>query len=329
MATIIKRGDNFRAQIRQAGQPTMSKSFPKKKLAQEWVRDTEASLASDTYRADKTKISDILEDSERTLDLPHQKKKQYQQIKRTFGHLQLKDLTAEFLIDYAKSRSGLVKPSTIQLTFAYVRTMLKYAENKMGLKPSMSDFQRAMSVLTDGRIISSSDHRTRRVSDSEMSAIAAKQSNEGGFNLADMMRFAVLTAMRRGEQFTLTWDELDIEERTVGIWRKHPKGAKYSRVPLLKESMDIILRQPRSRDKIFSISSEHVAHTFRKCRDEAGIADLHWHDLRHEGCSRLHELGLESMTVAMFSGHRDIQMLMRYTHLRATHVVETLKGLDL
>lgn len=329
MATIIKRGESYRAQIRQAGKPALSKTFPKKALAQEWVRDTEAGLAADTFRADKTKISDILDDSARTLDLPYEKKKQYRKIDADFGHLQLKDLTAELLIDYARSRATKVKPATIQLTFSYIRTMLRYSENKMGLKPSTNEFTRAMAVLSDGRIISTSDHRDRRVSDAEMIAIAAQQSGDSRFSLAEMMRFAVLTAMRRGEQFELTWDELDIEERTVGIWRKHPKGKKYSRVPLLKEALDIIMRQPKTGGKIFPRNSEHVARTFRACRDLAGVKDLHWHDLRHEGCSRLHEMGLDSMTVAMFSGHRDIQMLARYTHLRANHIVENLKARDL
>ena len=329
MATIVKRGESYRAQIRQAGKPALSKTFPKKALAQEWVRDTEAGLAADTFRADKTKISDILDDSARTLDLPYEKKKQYRKIDADFGHLQLKDLTAELLIEYARSRATKVKPATIQLTFSYIRTMLRYSENKMGLKPSTNEFTRAMAVLSDGRIISTSDHRDRRVSDAEMIAIAAQQNGDSRFSLTEMMRFAVLTAMRRGEQFELTWDELDIEERTVGIWRKHPKGKKYSRVPLLKEALDIIMRQPKTGGKIFPRNSEHVARTFRACRDLAGVKDLHWHDLRHEGCSRLHEMGLDSMTVAMFSGHRDIQMLARYTHLRANHIVENLKARDL
>ena len=44
----------------------------------------------------------------------------------------------------------------------------------------------------------------------------------------EMMRFAIVTAMRRGEQSTLRWDELNSEERTAGCWRKHPKGSLQS-----------------------------------------------------------------------------------------------------
>jgi integrase len=56
----------------------------------------------------------------------------------------------------------------------------------------------------------------------------------------------------------------------------------------------------------------------------AGIADLRFHDLRHEAVSRLFEKGLNPMEVAAISGHRTLQMLKRYTHLRASELVKKL-----
>ena len=47
-----------------------------------------------------------------------------------------------------------------------------------------------------------------------------------------------------------------------------------------------------------------------------GIEDLHFHDLRHEGVSRLFELGKTIPQVACFSGHRSWQSLQRYAHIR-------------
>jgi integrase len=49
-----------------------------------------------------------------------------------------------------------------------------------------------------------------------------------------------------------------------------------------------------------------------------GIEDLHFHDLRHEGVSRLFEMGRTIPQVASVSGHRSWQSLQRYSHLRAT-----------
>ncbi|MGI0021189.1 MAG: tyrosine-type recombinase/integrase, partial [Nitrososphaera sp.] len=50
----------------------------------------------------------------------------------------------------------------------------------------------------------------------------------------------------------------------------------------------------------------------------AGIEELRFHDLRHEATSRLFEKALNVMEVASITGHRDLRMLQRYTHLRVT-----------
>lgn len=55
-----------------------------------------------------------------------------------------------------------------------------------------------------------------------------------------------------------------------------------------------------------------------------GLEDLHLHDLRHEAVSRLFEKGFHVAEVAAISGHRELRMLTRYTHLRAADLAERL-----
>ena len=43
---------------------------------------------------------------------------------------------------------------------------------------------------------------------------------------------------------------------------------------------------------------------------------LNFHDLRHDGISRLFEMGWTIPHVASVSGHRSWQSLKRYTHIR-------------
>ena len=69
------------------------------------------------------------------------------------------------------------------------------------------------------------------------------------------------------------------------------------------------------RDK-FPVSREAVKRGFTRATKRAGIADLHFHDLRHEATSRMFEKGLNPMEVATVTGHKTLSMLMRYTHLR-------------
>jgi integrase len=49
-----------------------------------------------------------------------------------------------------------------------------------------------------------------------------------------------------------------------------------------------------------------------------GIEDLRFHDLRHEGVTRLFETGLTIPQVAAVSGHRSWSSLQRYTHIKQT-----------
>lgn len=338
MAVIQKRRDakgntRYRVLIRKAGNPTVSKTFSKWQSAKDFANKTETALEKGEYRAEKALVSDVVEQSFKVLKLSADKAKVYRQIDREFGHFALKDLKREVFFEYAERRSREVKASTINHTFLYMRTLLKFSETYMSLKPEMGEFNLAKDWLASQKFIDKSDRRTRRVTDAEIRAIEEEWlldnfqgAQEKSWSLPEVMRFAVLTAMRRGEQFTLRWDELDAEERTVGCWRKHPKGKVYSRVPLLADAMAIIEKQERRGEFIFNVSSNHAAKIFNRYRDKAGIKDLVWHDLRHEGVSRLTEMGIFLPSeVAMFSGHRDIQMLQSYTHLRAEHIVGNLK----
>ncbi|MGA8419323.1 MAG: tyrosine-type recombinase/integrase, partial [Pseudolabrys sp.] len=48
------------------------------------------------------------------------------------------------------------------------------------------------------------------------------------------------------------------------------------------------------------------------------MKDLRFHDLRHEGISRLFEMGRTIPQAAAVSGHRSWTSLKRYTHIRQT-----------
>jgi hypothetical protein len=61
----------------------------------------------------------------------------------------------------------------------------------------------------------------------------------------------------------------------------------------------------------------------------AGIEDLRFHDLRHEATTRLFEKGLNIMEVASITGHKDLRMLRRYTHLKAEDLALTIPRLCL
>ena len=66
----------------------------------------------------------------------------------------------------------------------------------------------------------------------------------------------------------------------------------------------------------------------RVCK-RAGITNLRFHDLRHEAASRLFEAGLNVIEAASVTGHRELRMLQRYTHLKPADIADKLNKMSL
>jgi integrase len=108
--------------------------------------------------------------------------------------------------------------------------------------------------------------------------------------------------------------------------RKDPRKKKGNdqRIPLLDvsgyDACEIIEEQGRFSNiregRIFPYNGRSVGTAFRRQCKDLKIEDLHFHDLRHEGTSRLFEAGFSIEQVALVTGHKDWKMLRRYTHLK-------------
>ncbi len=69
-----------------------------------------------------------------------------------------------------------------------------------------------------------------------------------------------------------------------------------------------------------------ISRAFKRVCKHAGIEGLTFHDLRHEATSRLFEKqGFNAMEVSSITGHKSMQMLKRYTHLRAEDLAKRMK----
>jgi integrase len=129
--------------------------------------------------------------------------------------------------------------------------------------------------------------------------------------------FALFSARRQEEIIKIRWDDYE-SNRVLVRAMKHPtdKAANDVWCELPPEASAIIDSMPRREERIFAYSNEAISAAFTRACKVLGIDDLHFHDLRHEGISRLFELGRSIPQVASVSGHRSWQSLQRYTHLR-------------
>ena len=83
-------------------------------------------------------------------------------------------------------------------------------------------------------------------------------------------------------------------------------------------------RNIRSDQVVFPLHFEALKSSWRRACSRAGISDLRFHDIRHVATSRFFEKSLNVMEVAAITGHKDLRMLQRYTHLRAEELARKL-----
>jgi integrase len=137
---------------------------------------------------------------------------------------------------------------------------------------------------------------------------------------------AIETGMRRGELLAATWDDLDVSARLVRVAKS--KNGRERVVPLTPLAAHTLSSMPRLGNRVFPLTAYAVRQAWVRLVRRASIDDLRLHDLRHEAVRRFFEIGLTAPEVALISGHQDIRMLMRYTHLRPGAIATKLAVLS-
>jgi len=144
-----------------------------------------------------------------------------------------------------------------------------------------------------------------------------------------LVAFAIETGLRRGEQFRLRWDQVDLENGVLTL--PLPKGGKTRHVPLSEEaktilrSFDSFLRSawvfPGLKEMTQPMDSRaFLRRSFEPGLRQAGITGACWHSLRHTAASRRIMAGVDLVSVKEILGHRDIQTTLRYAHLAPGHL---------
>ena len=70
--------------------------------------------------------------------------------------------------------------------------------------------------------------------------------------------------------------------------------------------------------KVLLLTRGSARNGFDKARKSAGLETLRFHDLRHIAISRMWSYGMNALEISACSGHRDIKMLMRYSHYQSS-----------
>ena len=153
-----------------------------------------------------------------------------------------------------------------------------------------------------------------------------------------LVRFAILTGLRREEQFKLEWSNIDLKNKVLTIPRSKHGGTRH--VPLSDEALEI-LKAIRTETRVMSawcFPSQNPAtpidpqnfynRSYVPALRKANIPDMTWHDLRHTCASRLVMAGVDLRTVQEILGHKTLAMTQRYSHLSADHLSEAVNRIS-
>ncbi len=182
--------------------------------------------------------------------------------------------------------------------------------------------------------------RNRRMTPEEESTILAAVDAHSNPMLGWIVRIALETGMRTSEIITLRRAQVEIDRRIVRLLKTkntHPRT-----VPLTTTATELFQSalnhpvRPSGTDLIFfgepGRQGTRAPYAFdrvwQEIKRKQGLKDFHFHDLRHEAVSRFVEAGLFDPEVSAISSHKSMQMLKRYTHLRAEDLVFKLDNMS-
>jgi integrase len=245
-----------------------------------------------------------------------------------FGSRLLLDLKPKDLKDFETARRTMgTSAPTVRRDLACLSTIFGFAiENEWADANPVTPFIKQRSR----RGLSESPPRRRYLTRDEERHLLAHASHY----VRDAMIFAIYSGLRSEEQFSLTWDRVDLDKRQVIIPSSISKSKRDRTVILLDEAVEVLKRTPRhirgryvfhhglvvkaqtARPQSMLRPSQaardgdrfiHLLRGLKEAAKRAGISNLHWHDLRRtHGCRLLQEQGWRLEMVKDQLGHRSV-----------------------
>lgn len=134
---------------------------------------------------------------------------------------------------------------------------------------------------------------------------------------------AVETAMRRSEIFNLRWE--NINKKACSAVLRDTKNGETRTTLFSSVAMQALQKLGwKSKGDVWMISESQLRRAWEEARKDIDAPDLHFHDLRHEGTSRLFEKGLNVFEVQSITGHKTLSELRKYTHLEPRNILKKL-----
>lgn len=355
---IEERGDcQFRVRFRRKGYPKGSRTFETLATAEDYVRRVESEMFSspDNYErahqkrheARKTDFGTLLRRYQEEITPTHKgHDAEHHRINTILRHhiaeKPISALTPSDFAGYRDHRLQSVSSGSVKRELGIMSRIISHAQNEWGWRDAMP--VHPMEGISRPQ---ENPPRTRRLVGNEEERLLAackarkfvrnqknaEQKKEHPY-LYTLVHLAIETAARQGELRKVCWEDINFGNRTMHLAEtKDPKRRYKARtVPLTKSAYEVLQSwhalhdQPDNGPVFPGLTAQAIKKSFANACTSADIHDLHFHDLRHEGTSRLHErYGFSMVEVMSITGHSSAEMQERYTHLFAHELSEKMQ----
>lgn len=322
-----------RVRIKREGKVIHSenRTFETQRRAKDWIRDREAELAKpgalDLAAAPTFTLAQAIEryTSESRRQIGRTKEQVLASISAMpIAGMSCDKITSEEIVALARSLSVTRQPQTVGNYLSHLGSIFTVARPAWGYALDKRAMDDAMIVIRRLGLSSKSKERDRRPTLAELDRIMQHFAERAirtpdAAPMQHIIAFALFSTRRQEEITTIQWANLDEKHSRILIRdMKHPgqKDGNDVWCDLPAPAMAIIQAMPDRDDRIFPFTTDAISAAFTRACQFLGIDDLHFHDLRHEGISRLFETGLNIPQASAVSGHRSWSSLKRYSHIR-------------
>jgi integrase len=345
VASIYKTSDgSWRVQIRKRG-VALTRNFSRKVDATAWATLREAEIErgdAGLPRRTSGTLGELLA-SYHQIIYPlkrYSRSKVYElsRLDRDLGALPVSALTTERIVRYALELRQHTGGGGVRTRLGYLHEVLRAAVDLWDAPTAtLVQVKQAMAALRRQQVTARATPRTRRPTDTELSAIIAfHEGNKlAGVDLPAILNVLRVLPLRIGELLKIEWQDLLPDQRAVKLReRKHPdvtvRVTNDYVIPLpVIDGVDTwaaIAHRPSWLPRPFPFARQSVTNTFLRAARAVGVTDLHVHDLRAFAISKLLEAGVPIAIVAHVSGHRNWKIMQSvYARLDPVQVARAIE----
>ncbi len=312
-----------------------SKTLETHKRAEQWIRERKVELdrpgALDRAKNNAVTLGEAID--RYTVESRREIRRTKEQVLRAIcahpiagkacAEIKAHDITA-LATDLA---AGGRSPATVGNYLSHLAAVFAVARPAWDIPLDQQAMEDARVVTKRMGLIGKSRDRERRPTLGELDKLMTHFSQTharrpSSLPMVKIIAFAIFSTRRQEEIVTLRWADFEPQNERILIRNmKNPDEKDGNDVwcDLTPEAVAIMQSMPKLAAQVFPYTTDAISAAFTRACKMLMIDDLHFHDLRHEGISRLFEIGYRNGSiphVALVSGHRNWKSLQRYTQIR-------------